>query len=96
MLSCLQNSNECTAMHTRAYWILCIYHVEAWESGFMQLVSPLPFSCIKHSDHVTCKLIQRDKASKTTTPEDNAFFLKRKNELPQAGFDCTCVDRVDH
>ena len=61
----------------------------------MQLVSPLPFSCIKHSDHVTCKLIQRDKASKTTTPEDNAFFLKRKNELPQAGFDCTCVDRVN-
>ena len=48
MLSCLQNSNECTAMHTRAYWILCIYHVEAWESGFMQLVSPSPFSCIKH------------------------------------------------
>ena len=62
----------------------------------MQLVSPLPFSCIKHSDHVTCKLIQQDKASKATTPEDNAFFLKRKNDLPQAGFDCTCVDRVDH
>ena len=62
----------------------------------MQLVGPLPFSCIKHSNHVTCKLIQRDKASKTTTPEDNAFFLKRKNKLPQARFDCTFVDRVDH
>ena len=25
--------------------------------------------------------------SKATTPEDNSFFLKRKNELPQAGFE---------
>ena len=25
--------------------------------------------------------------SKTTTPEDKSFFLKRKNELPQAGFE---------
>ena len=31
--------------------------------------------------------------SKATTPEDNSFFLKRKNELHQAGFKPTtfCV-----
>ena len=96
MLSCLQTSNECTGMHTRAYWILCIYHVEAWESGFMQLVSPSPFSCIKHSDHVTCKLFNETRQVKQLRLKTTPFFLKRKNELPQAGFDCTCVDRVDH
>ena len=35
----------------------------------------------------------KTRQSKATTPEDNFFFLKRKNELPQAGFEPTtfCV-----
>ena len=40
---------------------------------------------IQYAEHVNS--VNETREGKATTPEDNSFFLKRKNELPQAGFE---------